>query len=93
MISLPPDGRLLFVTRFIRLFGYGLISIVLVLYLAEIGVSAPRIGLLLTLTLVGDTAVSLWISTRADRAGRRTMLVAGALLLAAAGLVFGVTRI
>ena len=44
---------------------------------------APKIGLLLTLTLVGDTALSLWISTRADRAGRRKMLVAGALLLVA----------
>lgn len=92
-IALPRDGRLLFLTRFIRLFGYGLISIVLVLYLAELGVSASRIGLLLTLTLVGDTAVSLWISARADRAGRRQMLVAGALLLAAAGLVFGTTRV
>ncbi|HEY3382118.1 MAG TPA: MFS transporter, partial [Vicinamibacterales bacterium] len=91
-IALSRDGRLLFLTRFIRLFGYGLISIILVLYLAEIGVSGPRIGLLLTLTLVGDTVISLWISTRADRAGRRQMLAIGALLLAGAGAVFGVTQ-
>jgi MFS family permease len=91
-VSLSRDGRVLFLTRFIRLFGYGLISIILVLYLAEIGVSESKIGLLLTLTLVGDTMISLWLSTRADRVGRRRMLVIGALLLAAAGLVFGVTR-
>ncbi len=85
------DTRLLFVTRALRLFGYGLLSIILALYLAEVGLSEPEIGVLLTLTLVGDTAISLWISARADRAGRRRMLVAGALLLAAAGVVFGTT--
>ncbi len=91
VLSLPPDGRLLFVTRALRLFGYGLVSIVLVLYLAELGFSETRIGVLLALTLAGDTAVSLWLTTRADRAGRRTMLAAGAVLLLAAGIVFGLT--
>ena len=90
--SLPPDGRLLFATRALRLFGYGLISIVLVLYLAELGLSEARIGVLLALTLAGDTAISLWLTTRADRAGRRAMLMAGAILLVGAGVVFGLTR-
>jgi hypothetical protein len=31
-----------------------------------------------TLSLVGDAAVSLWMSTAADRAGRRRILGAGA---------------
>ena len=48
------------------MFAYGFLSVVLVLYLAELGFSAKRIGLLLTLTLVGDTAISLWITTHAD---------------------------
>lgn len=90
--TLPADGHLLFIARSLRLFGYGLISIVLVLYLAEIGLSESRIGLLLTLTLVGDTVISLWITTTADRIGRRAMLVVGAVLLVAAGVVFGLTR-
>lgn len=90
--SLVSDGRILFATRALRLFGYGLISIVLVLYLSELGLPASRIGWLLTLTLVGDTGISLWLSTRADRAGRRRMLVAGAVLMAAAGTVFALTR-
>jgi len=89
--TLNRDGVLLFVTRCIRLFGYGLISIILVLYLAEIGIPDPKIGLLLTLTLVGDTAVSLWITTTADRFGRKRMLVIGALLLVLAGIIFGLT--
>jgi MFS family permease len=47
---------------------------------------------LLTLTLVGDTVVSLFLTTRADRIGRRRTLVAGAVLMAGAGLVFSSTR-
>lgn len=92
MSGLDHDGRLLFLTRCLRLFGYGLISVILVLYLVQLGLPTPRIGLLLTMTLVGDTAVSLWITTSADRLGRRRMLILGALLLGMAGLVFGLTR-
>jgi len=62
----------------VRLTAYGLLSVVLVLYLAALGFTEARIGLLLTLSLVGDAAVSLWMSTAADRAGRRRILGAGA---------------
>lgn len=85
---LDRDGRLLFFTRATRLFAYGLISVIFVLYLAELGFSEARIGLLLTLTLLGDTAISLWLTTRADRLGRRLMLVAGAILMVLAALIF-----
>src|SRR5581483_1921369 len=75
-----------------RLFSYGALSVVLVLYLTGIGLSASQTGTLLTLTLLGNTAVSLTLTTQADRAGRRRTLNVGALLMAAAGLVFAVTR-
>ncbi len=70
------------------MFGYGFLAVVLALYLGSLGLDEARIGLLLTLTLVGDTAISLWMSTQADRFGRRRMLVLGALLVLGAGLVF-----
>jgi MFS family permease len=96
---LPSDLRqltgvawLLFATRFIRLFAYGALSVVLVFYLVGLGLSEPQTGLLLTSTLIGDTIVSLYLTTRADRVGRRRMLIAGAALMAAAGLVFAFTR-
>ena len=82
------DVRLLFVARTVRLFAYGLVSVVLVLHLSELGLSQAGIGLLLTLTLLGDTAISLLITTRADRAGRRRMLRLGAALMVLAGAVF-----
>src|SRR5438309_6492883 len=89
--NLTTDGWLLFFTRFARLFAYGALSVVLVLYLTSLGLSEPQTGMLLTLTLVGDTFVSLFLTTRADRIGRRRMLIIGALLMAGAGIVFAST--
>ena len=90
--TLTRDGWLLFLTRFIRLFAYGSLSVVLVFYLIGLGLSDSQTGLLLTLTLVGDTVVSLYLTTRADRIGRRRMLIVGAILMAAAGLAFAFTH-
>ena len=91
MRSLTPDGRRIFVTRGIRMFGYGFLSVGLVLYLSAIGLDDPAIGLVLALTLFGDVAVSLWLTTHADRIGRRRTLLAGALLMVLAGAVFAAT--
>jgi MFS family permease len=85
------DVPLLFATRAVRLFAYGLASVVLVLLLSAAGHGERRIGLLLTLTLLGDTAISLAITTRADRAGRRRMLLIGAGLMVLAGVAFATT--
>jgi MFS family permease len=70
------------------MFGYGLLSVVLVLYLVEVGLTDWEVGLLLTLTLVGDTAVSLYLTTTADRLGRRRTLIVGAVLMVLAGVTF-----
>ena len=90
--GLTRDGWLLFLTRFIRLFAYGSLSVVLVFYLIALGLSESQTGILLTLTLVGDVVVSLFLTTRADRMGRRRMLIVGAILMAAAGLAFACTK-
>ena len=73
------------------MFSYGFLSVVLVLYLAALGFSAGRIGLLLTLTLVGDTLISLAITLHADRLGRKRMLLLGAALMVAAGVPFALS--
>ena len=89
--TLSSDGWLLFVTRFARLFAYGSLSVILVFYLVGLGLTEAQVGLVLTLTLVGDVVVSLYLTTRADRIGRRRMLVVGSILMAAAGLAFACT--
>ena len=80
------------ITRFTRLFAYGALSIVLVIYITGLGFSESRTGTLLTLTLLGDAIISLWLTTRADRFGRRRTLIIGAILMAAAGLTFAVSN-
>jgi MFS family permease len=90
--SLGPDARLLFATRSLRLFAYGGLSVVLVLYLVGLGLSESDTGMLLTATLLGDTLVSLYLTTRADRIGRGRMLMIGAALMAAAGVAFAFTH-
>ncbi len=87
------DIALLFATRVVRLFGYGFLAVVLVLYLSAIGLSGVETGLLLGLTLLGDAAVSLWLTTHADRIGRRRVLVAGAALMLGAGIAFTATTL
>src|SRR3954463_9718337 len=57
------------------MFAYGLVSVVLVLYLVELGLKEWEVGLLLALTLAGDTVISLWLTTTADQVGRRRTLI------------------
>ncbi|MEK6743529.1 MAG: MFS transporter [Nitrospirota bacterium] len=91
MAHMQPDVILLFCARSVRLFAYGALSVVLALYLHETGLTGEAIGLLFTLTLAGDAGISLWITTTADRVGRKKMLILGAGLMVMAGIVFGMT--
>ena len=90
--ALPRDGIVLFLTRFLRLFAYGALSVVLVFYLVSLGLTEAQVGLLLTLTLAGDIAISLFLTTRADRMGRRRTLILGAILMVGAGVAFASTH-
>jgi MFS family permease len=89
--ALTTDGHILFGTRVIRMFAYGFLSVVLVLYLAQLGLDGSVIGLVLSLTLIGDAAISLWMTTSADRVGRRRILIVGAILMIFAGVLFAAT--
>src|SRR5450756_1757917 len=86
------DLRILFTTRIVRLFCYGFLSLILALYLVQVGLTDQQIGLLFSLTLAGDAGISLWLTTSADRFGRRRTLLIGALLMVAAGVVFILTK-
>lgn len=91
-LDLTENAYILFSTRILRLFAYGFLSVVLALYLSSLGFSEVSIGLLLTLTLLGDTLISLWITTNADRIGRKRMLITGAMLMILAAALFAATR-
>lgn len=86
------DRLVLLCSRVIRLFAYGLLSVVLVLYLSEVGLNLTQIGIIFTLTLIGDTIISLWLTTQADRIGRQRTLIIGSGLMILAGVVFSTTQ-
>ena len=83
------DTKILCVQRFVRLFAYSGTTLILALYLAELGNSETKIGLFMTLTLLGDILISLFLAFIADRTGRRNILILGAVALIASGLIFG----
>ena len=85
------DTKLLCLQRFTRLFAYGASTLILALYLSSLGTSDARIGLFMTLTLLGDVVISFLLTLVADGLGRRRILVLGAGLMTASGTVFALS--
>ena len=88
LISSPVDTKILCLQRVVRLFAYGGTTLILALFLSSLGISDERIGLFMTLTLLGDVVISLVLTIIADGIGRRRMLGLGSLLMTASGIVF-----
>ncbi|KAL2134392.1 hypothetical protein VTI74DRAFT_311 [Chaetomium olivicolor] len=82
------DAILIILARSCRMFAYGASSLILALFFAELGFSDSRIGLFMTLTLLGDVVLSLLLTLVADRVGRRRTLLAGSMLMIVSGTVF-----
>lgn len=75
-----------------RSFGYGFLSVILGLYLDEVGFSPVEVGFILTATLVGSALLTGVVISRADRLGRRRMLMVSSGLMALSGIIFAVTQ-
>lgn len=90
--SLTRDGRIILASRALRLFAFGALPVVLVLHFASLGWSEARIGRLLAITMLGDAAVTFWVTLNADRLGRARMLQVSALLMIAVGVVLPLTE-
>src|SRR5690554_4292085 len=82
------DAALLIAARGVRAFGDGFVSVLLPLYLGELGFSAVRIGALTTATLVGSAISTLLVGLVSYRLRRRPLLMAGTLVMAATGVAF-----
>ena len=88
ILSSTRDTKLLCLQRFVRLFAYGASTLILALYLSSLGISDARIGAFMSLTLLGDVVISFLLTLFADGLGRRRILVLGAALMSASGVVF-----
>jgi MFS family permease len=83
------DARLILVMRGLRSLGYGLLAVILGVVLAGEGFSPAAIGVLITVSLIGDMAGTYVIGLVADTWGRRRTLSLLSLLMAVTGVVFG----
>jgi MFS family permease len=83
------DGRLILVMRGLRSLAYGLLAVILGVVLAGEGLEPSAIGILITVSLLGDMAGTYVIGLFADSWGRRRTLALLALVMAATGVVFG----
>ncbi|MBI3910924.1 MAG: MFS transporter [Armatimonadetes bacterium] len=86
------DGRLLLVGRALRTFGFGYLSVILALYLASQGLTAPQIGGVFTATLIEDALATSLLAAVADRVGRRRILILTPLLITLAGSALALAR-
>src|SRR5438445_13864007 len=77
-------GRIL-TARGLRAFADGFVSLLLPIYLVELGFSALAIGAIVTSTLIGTALLTLWGGWIANRYSRRLLLLAGAGLMSATG--------
>jgi MFS family permease len=85
---LSNDGKLIISARILRAFAYGLLSVILAIYLRLIGVSDLAIGFVLTATLANSIIFTLVASFYADRIGRRKILILYGALMSIAGSNF-----
>ncbi len=86
------NTQLILVMRGLRSLAYGLLAVLLGVALADEGFSPAAIGVLITVSLVGDMVGTYVIGLVADTWGRRRALALLSLLMAATGLVFGLVR-
>lgn len=75
--------------RGLRQVAYGLLAVILGVVLAGEGFSPAAIGVLITVSLVGDMVGTYVIGLVADTWGRRRTLALLSLLMAATGVIFG----
>jgi MFS family permease len=94
-IRLPQrrDALLIIASRAARSFAYGMLAVALSVSLVHDGIPALAIGILITVSLIGDFCGTYVIGLYADRWGRRRTLVVLALLMAVTGAIFGLTRV
>jgi MFS family permease len=77
-----------YTARALRGFGDGFAIIILPVYLAAIGLTAPQIGLVATASLLGTALLTLAVGMVAPRFELRSLLLAGAVLAVITGLAF-----
>jgi hypothetical protein len=85
------DIKILCLQRLVRLFAFGASTLVLIPFLVEQHLSQAQVGIFMSLTLIGSVGVSFMLTLSADRLGRRSVIILGAVSMAASGLTFAMS--
>ena len=86
------DIVILFLTKILRMFSFGALSVIFFNALSSKGIKEQQIGYLQSLIAIGDIVISLFLTTRADKLGRKKTLILGALLKIFAGVTYAVSN-
>ncbi len=78
----------LYLARGLRAFGDGFVSLLLPLYLLDLGFGAFEIGVIASATLLGSGALTLAVGLHAHRYHYRTLLLAASVLMVGTGIGF-----
>lgn len=78
---------IIYLTRAIRTFAFGAISVILTLYLVHRGFTHFEVGALISATLIEDAVMTVLVSMLASRFGMRPILLISSLLLMTSGIV------
>src|SRR5258708_35631860 len=80
-----PAVRRLLAAKGVRAFGDGFVSLLLPIYLLELGFSALQVCVIATATLLGSGLLTLVVGLHAYRFHYRTLLLAATVLLSGSG--------
>ena len=86
------DTYLLLASRFLRMFAYGAAALSLGVFLWTSGNNGTQIGTFMTISLMGDACISYLLTIKADKIGRRRVLMIGSSLMVFSGTTFALTR-
>jgi MFS family permease len=86
------DAYIIITLRSLRMFTAGIPSLILALFFSSLEFPDSRIGVFMTLTLLGDVLLSLLLTLVADKLGRRRILFMGSVMMACSGVVFALSE-
>lgn len=79
---------IIFLTKSLRMFSYGMLSFILLDSLYLKGFSYVKTSFVQSATVVGDISLSLYLATQPDRFGRLNILLLASLLKIVTGLCY-----
>ena len=85
------DALLVYGGRGVRATGMGILAVLIAIYLDSLGLSTPRIGVLLGVSLVGGVALSSIVVIAGPSVSRRTWFASLAIITGLAGVLLVVT--